>query len=54
MNWIEKYVLKFLSKDIENNPENNQPVPKDLWEHAKQLVKGVDVNLDEPLKDDED
>ncbi|EBS4516553.1 hypothetical protein DQT32_03965 [Salmonella enterica subsp. enterica serovar Braenderup] len=50
----EEDFLNFLVKDIEQNPENIHRVPKWFWERIKQLVKGVEVNLDEPLKDDED
>lgn len=50
----EEKFLEFLAKDIEEHPENVQPVSKELWEHAKQLVQGVEVNLDEPLEDDDD
>lgn len=54
MNWIEKYILTFVSNDIEQNPENIHRVPKEFWERIKQLVKGVEVNLDEPLEDDDE
>lgn len=50
----EEDFLNFLVKDIEQNPENIHRVPKEFWERIKQLVKGVEINLDEPLKDDED
>lgn len=49
----EEDFLKFLSNDIEEHPENVHAVPTELWEKVKELVKGVDVNLDEPLEDDE-
>lgn len=50
----EEQFLDFLSKDIDEHPENVHPVSKELWEHSKQLVQGVEVNLDEPLEDDDE
>ncbi len=50
----EEDFLNFLVKDIEQNPENIHRVPKEFWERIKQLVKGVEVNLDEPLEDDDE
>ncbi|AMM44039.1 hypothetical protein FDG95_gp503 [Pectobacterium phage vB_PcaM_CBB] len=50
----EEQFLDFLSKDIDEHPENVRPVSKELWEHVEQLVQGVEVNLDEPLEDDDD
>lgn len=49
----ETEFLNFLSNDIEEHPEHVYLVPTELWEKAKELVKGIEVNLDEPLEDDE-
>lgn len=54
MKSTKEQFLDFLSRDIDEHPENVHPVSKELWEHAKQLVQGVEVNLDEPLEDDDE
>ena len=54
MKSTEEQFLKFLAKDIDEHPEKLHPVSKELWEHAKQLVQGVEVNLDELLEDDDE
>jgi antitoxin PrlF len=45
--------LKFLARDMTNEPGRIQPVQKSLLARGKALVKGVKVDLDAPLPDDE-
>jgi antitoxin PrlF len=45
--------LAFLARDISDHPERIKSVPADLQARAHALVRGVQVNLDAPLEDDE-
>lgn len=45
--------LEFLTRDMTNEPERIRPVPRLLVSRGKALVKGVKVDLDAPLPDDE-
>ncbi|AFC21914.1 hypothetical protein GAP32_457 [Cronobacter phage vB_CsaM_GAP32] len=54
MKSTEEQFLDFLSKDTDEHPENVHPVSKELWGHVKQLVQGVEVDLDEPLEDEDE
>jgi antitoxin PrlF len=45
--------LEFLARDMANEPERIRAVPRTLVSRAKALVKGVEVDLGEPLPDDE-
>ncbi|WP_096701181.1 type II toxin-antitoxin system PrlF family antitoxin [Magnetospirillum sp. 15-1] len=46
--------LAFLEADMTAHPERLRPVGADLVERISALVAGVEINLDEPLPDDED
>jgi len=41
--------LELLERDIAAHPERLQPVPAELVERARELVRGVDINLDAAL-----
>ena len=45
--------LEFLARDMANEPARIRPVPKSLVALGKGLVKGVKVDLDAALPDDE-
>jgi len=45
--------LAFLSRDMLNEPARIRPLPKSLVSRGRALVKGVKVDLDAPLPDDE-
>jgi len=45
--------LAFLARDMANEPSRIRPVPRSLLSRGKDLVKGVKVDLDAPLADDE-
>lgn len=45
--------LAFLARDMTDEPERIRPVPKSLLARGKALVKGVKVDLDAALPDDE-
>jgi antitoxin PrlF len=49
---IEK-CLAFLARDMAIEPARIRPVPRSLVSRGKALVKGVKVDLDAPLSDDE-
>jgi len=52
MSLPENIQLELLAKEIDNGI-NIHPVPVSLWNRAKELTKGVEVDLDSPLEDDE-
>jgi antitoxin PrlF len=45
--------LEFLARDMSNEPVRIRPVAKALVSRGNALVKGVKVDLDAPLPDDE-
>jgi antitoxin PrlF len=45
--------LAFLTRDMAAEPQRIQPVSRKLVARAKELVKGVEVDLDRPLPDDD-
>jgi antitoxin PrlF len=45
--------LEFLARDMSNEPARIRPVANALVSRGKALVKGVEVDLDAPLPDDE-
>ena len=45
--------LEFVARDMVHEPAWSRPVPRSLVSRAKALVKGVDVDIDAPLPDDE-
>lgn len=46
--------LSFLAQDIEKNPTHIHPITSDLYNRAKSLVAGIDVDLDAPLSDEDE
>lgn len=44
--------LSFLARDMAAHPERIHPVTADLVTRAKELVHGIEVDLDAPLSDD--
>jgi antitoxin PrlF len=46
--------LSFLAKDIEQRPEALKPLSADFAARMKSLVKGTQVDLDEPIDGDVD
>lgn len=47
----EEEFLNFLEETLESNPEIAKPVSVEYWNKIGDLVKDVEVNLDEPLTD---
>ena len=45
--------LSFLAKDMADQPRRLQPVPRDTINRGKALVKGVTVDLESALPDDD-
>jgi len=45
--------LEFLARDMTNEPAKIRPLPKSVLTRGKALVKGVKVDLDAALPDDE-
>ena len=45
--------LEFLARDMAREPARIRPAPKSLLSRGKALVKGVEVDLDAALPDDE-
>ncbi len=41
--------LDLLERDISAHPERLQAVPADLFERARELVRGIDIDLDTSL-----
>lgn len=50
---IEKF-LNFLAEDMSKNPQNIKPISPELINRAKELVAGVEFDLDAPLSDEEE
>ena len=46
--------LTFLAKDIQNNPQNLQPVTHELADQLNTLVWNIVVDLDTPLDDNDE
>lgn len=46
--------LSFLERDMANRPRAIQAVPRNLVERARELVEGVEVDLNEALPGDEE
>jgi antitoxin PrlF len=46
--------LNFLTRDMEKNPQHLQAISSDLVSHVQSLVSGVDLDLDEPLLDEDE
>lgn len=45
--------LSLLESDVATHPERLRPVPTALLQRASELTRGMDVDLDAPLDDDE-
>ena len=45
--------LEFLARDMATEPSRIRPMPRSLVAHGKSLVKGVEVDLDAPLPEDD-
>ena len=43
--------LSFLANDIKNNPKGIQTMSKTLLDRAQKLTRGIEIDLDAPLKD---
>lgn len=54
MKSTEEQFLDFLSKDIDERPENLVLVSTEMWNRIKELTDGVEVDLDSPIEDDKD
>jgi antitoxin PrlF len=46
--------LNFIARDIEQNPQHIQAINADLVERIRDLVDGVDLDLDAPLADEDE
>jgi antitoxin PrlF len=46
--------LNFLARDMQKNPQHIQAISSDLVSHVQSLVSGVDLDLDEPLLDEDE
>ena len=46
--------LALLAKDIEEHPERLRPLDTKLLAHARELVEGVEFDINEPLPEDDD
>ena len=46
--------LTFLANDLAKNPSHIQAIDNELVTKISSLVSGVDINLDEPLSDEEE
>jgi antitoxin PrlF len=44
--------LEFLERDIIKNPQNLVPFDQALMDEVKELIAGVEVDMDAPLEDD--
>src|SRR5690625_5239889 len=51
---IEEAFLEFLDQDIRQNPHHVKNVPQSLIAHARELTRGVEVDLDAPLDPDDE
>lgn len=45
--------LEFLARDMAHEPARIRSVPRSLVSRAKALIRGVEVDVDAPLPDDE-
>lgn len=41
--------LEFMEQDMRKNPKRIQPLTEEFMDKVQQLVKGVDVDLNQPL-----
>jgi antitoxin PrlF len=46
--------LNFLARDMTKHPQRLQGVPAELLAQARDLVRGVEVDFDAPLDDDDE
>ncbi|MEL6928258.1 MAG: type II toxin-antitoxin system PrlF family antitoxin [Cyanobacteria bacterium J06600_6] len=50
---LEKF-LDFLAQDMEQNPQQIQPITKGTLERVQSLVGDIEVDLDAPLSDEDE
>ena len=50
---LEKF-LSFISQDIENSPQHLRVISSDLVNRVQSLVSEVEIDLDEPLSDEDE
>jgi antitoxin PrlF len=50
---LDKF-LGFLAQDIEQNPQNIQPITSKTLERIQSLVADLDIDLDAPLSDEDE
>lgn len=46
--------LDFLAQDMKNNPQHIKPISPDLIKRVQFLTDGIEVNLDEPLSEEDE
>lgn len=46
--------LDFLAQDLKKNPQHLQAISSDLMSHIKSLVAEVDIDLDAPLRNEDE
>lgn len=46
--------LDFLEKDMRDNPHHIQPLPASLMSRVDELTAGVDIDLNAPVKGEDD
>jgi antitoxin PrlF len=51
---ILEQFLNFIARDIEQNPQHIKAISADLVERIRDLVDGVDLDLDAPLSDEDE
>jgi len=51
---FEEAFLDFLDQDIRQNPHHVKNVPQSLIARARELTRGVEVDLDAPLDPDDE
>jgi hypothetical protein len=51
---MEYKFLELLEKDIIDNPDTLQCISQELIDKVKEMFKGVDIDIDAEIKDEED
>lgn len=46
--------LSFIAKDIQKHPENIMAINNELYNKIQELVAGIEIDLDEPLLDEDE
>ena len=52
--FVLKKFLSFLDQDMKNNPQHIKPISPDLIKRVQFLTDGIEVNLDEPLPEEDE